>query len=69
MIKPSEINYTTPENVIAALKQANKEKDVVIDSFAEANAELRQKNIKLTKAIMMMESETAIELVKNSNCL
>lgn len=50
-IKQSETNYATPENIIAALKQANKEKDIAIDDLAGANAELRQEIIKLTKII------------------
>ena len=59
-IKPNEINYPMPENVIAALKQANREKDATIDSFVEANVKLRQKTIKLTKIMTMMEA-TIIE--------
>ena len=58
-IKPSDTNYATPKNIIAALKQANREKDAAIDSFAEANVELRQKIIRLTKLMAMMKADIA----------
>jgi len=50
MIKQSETNYATQENVISALKQANKEKNQALDDFVESNMMLR-------KRIAMLEAE------------
>ena len=54
--RQSETNYATPENIIAALKQSNREKDAAIDSFAETNVKLRQKIGRLTNLISVMRT-------------